>query len=95
MKKVDSVYDVRRAKQKCGTVTGGQVVIIDHENGYYTMYAHMVKGSQRVKTGDKVSRGQVIGGMGQTGFATGVHLHFAIWNGYPHRGTPLNPMNFY
>lgn len=80
-----SGYDIGRSKKynPCGTVTGGQVVIIDHENGYYTMYAHMVKGSQRVKTGDRVSRGQVIGGMGATGQVTGVHLHFALTSGAP------------
>ena len=94
-----SGYDVGRgSKNPCGTVTGGQVVIIDHQNGYYTMYAHMVKGSQRVKTGDRVSRGQVIGGMGATGNVTGVHLHFALTSGAPpHRnGSKFhNPMKLY
>ena len=84
-------------KNPCGTRTGGQVIIIDHQNGYYTMYAHMVKGSQRVKTGDTVSRGQVIGGMGKTGQVTGVHLHFSLTSGgAPHHGGKfLNPMNLY
>lgn len=93
-----SGYDISRGNQKCGTVTGGQVVIIDHQNGYYTMYAHMVKGSQRVKTGDKVSRGQVIGGMGATGQVTGVHLHFAVSTGAPpHRSGSkfINPWKLY
>jgi murein DD-endopeptidase MepM/ murein hydrolase activator NlpD len=93
-----SGYDISRGNQKCGTVSGGQVVIIDHQNGYYTMYAHMVKGSQRVKTGDTVTRGQVIGGMGATGNVTGVHLHFALTSGAPpHRlGAKFhNPMNLY
>lgn len=93
-----SGYDISRSKQQCGTVSGGQVIIIDHQNGYYTMYAHMVKGSQRVKTGDKVSRGQVIGGMGATGQATGVHVHFALTSGAPpHRfGCKfLDPMKLY
>lgn len=94
-----SGYDVGRGKKNpCGTVTGGQVVIIDHQNGYYTMYAHMVKGSQRVKTGDKVSRGQVIGGMGATGNVTGVHLHFALTSGAPPHTEGYkfhNPMNLY
>ena len=84
-------------RNPCGTRTGGQVVIIEHEGGLYTMYALMVKGSQRVKTGDKVSRGQVIGGMGRTGQVTGVHLHFALTSGgAPHHGGKfMNPYNLY
>lgn len=74
----------------------GEYVTIDHHNGYYTLYAHMVSGSRRVRVGDYVEKGQVLGGMGRTGAATGVHLHFAFWNGFPYRGgRPLNPMIFY
>lgn len=74
----------------------GEYITIDHGNGYYTLYAHMVSGSRRVKVGDYVVKGQVIGSMGMTGAATGVHVHFAIWRGYPYRGgTPLNPLAFY
>lgn len=74
----------------------GEFITIDHGNGYYSLYAHMVSGSRRVKVGDYVVKGQVIGSMGMTGVATGVHVHFAIWRGYPYRGgTPLNPLAFY
>ena len=73
----------------------GEIIYIDHGNGYYSEYAHMCPGCRYVKEGDVVEKGQPIGGMGRTGAATGVHLHFEIWSGYPHRGTPLNPMNFY
>ena len=74
----------------------GEYVTIDHGNGYYSLYAHMVSGSRRVRAGDYVVKGQVIGSMGMTGAATGVHVHFAIWRGYPYRGgTPLNPLAFY
>ena len=74
----------------------GQYITIKHDNGYYTMYAHLCSGCTYVKVGDRVQRGQPIGGMGQTGFATGVHLHFAIWTGPPYAGgTALNAMNFY
>ena len=74
----------------------GEFVTIDHGNGYYSLYAHMVSGSRKVRVGDYVVKGQVIGSMGMTGAATGVHVHFAIWRGYPYRGgTPLNPLAFY
>ena len=74
----------------------GEFITIDHHNGFYSMYAHMITGSRRVKVGDNVTKGQVIGAMGRTGAATGVHLHFSIWNGYPYRGgRALNAMQFY
>ena len=74
----------------------GQFITIQHDNGYFTMYAHLCNGCRYVNVGDRVQKGQVIGGMGQTGFATGVHLHFGLWTGYPYRGgTALNALNFY
>lgn len=74
----------------------GEFITIDHGNGYYSLYAHLVSGSRRVRAGDYVVKGQVIGSMGRTGAATGVHLHYAIWRGYPYRGgRPLNPLAFY
>ena len=74
----------------------GNYVTIKHPNGYYTIYSHMCNGCRYVKVGDYVYKGQVIGGMGQTGAATGVHLHFSIWYGYPYRGgVALNAMQFY
>ncbi len=74
----------------------GQFITIDHHNGYYSMYAHLCVGCRYVSVGQHVEKGQVIGGMGQTGAATGVHLHFAIWQGYPYRGgRALNAMSFY
>lgn len=72
----------------------GQYITIDHHNGYYTMYAHL--SARYASVGTYVEKGQVIGAMGQTGFATGVHLHFGMWYGYPYRGgRALNAMNFY
>ena len=74
----------------------GQYIVIKHDNGYYIMYAHLCSGCTYVKVGDRVQRGQPIGGMGQTGYATGVHLHFSIWTGPPYYGgRALNPMSFY
>ena len=74
----------------------GEYIIINHHNGYYTIYAHLCPGCRYVKTGDTVQKGQVIGGMGRTGAATGVHLHFGLWYGYPYRGgRSLNAMSVY
>lgn len=72
------------------TGTNGNYIVIAHSNGYHTMYAHM---STRYKAvGATVYAGDVIGLMGHSGFATGTHLHFAIYNGMPYRGgVPLNP----
>ena len=45
-------------------------------------YFHMMKGSIKVKVGQKIEAGTVIGKMGATGFATGKHLHWEIWAGH-------------
>ncbi len=69
----------------------GNYIIINHNNGWYTTYAHL--SSRLVKKGDIVEMGQVIGKMGETGNATGVHLHFSLWQGYPFvGGTSYNAM---
>lgn len=56
----------------------GNYVVIDHKNGYYTVYGHMQYQSVRVSTGDMVKKGQIIGIMGTTGNSTGVHLHYEV-----------------
>lgn len=71
----------------------GLYVVIRHDNGYYTMYAHLA--SVSVSVGQRVSKGQVIAGMGKSGLATGVHLHFSLWNGYPYKSSSLNPFSLY
>ena len=55
---------------------GGNHVILDLGNGNYAFYAHMIPGSLTVKLGDKVSAGQVIGRLGNSGNSTAPHLHF-------------------
>lgn len=71
--------------------TNGNYITIAHKNGYYTIYAHM--NARNKKVGDIVMAGDRIGGMGETGFATGVHLHFGLYNGYPYRGgVAMNPL---
>jgi len=71
----------------------GNAVVINHNNGYYTVYAHMSK--IFTKTGQIVKRGQVVGAMGNTGRSFGTHLHFEIRNGDPKKGAAaLNPLNY-
>ncbi len=56
----------------------GEYIIINHGDGTLSLYAHMLSGSRRVQSGEKVSQGQVIGTVGSTGNSTGNHLHFEI-----------------
>ncbi len=63
-------------------------VIIDHGNGYQSLYAHL--SSYIPNAGDSVSQGGQIGVMGSTGRSTGTHLHFEIRSG----GQILNPFDF-
>lgn len=73
----------------------GNYIIINHNNGYYTSYAHMSKLIAQV--GDTVGKGQIIGLVGATGRATGPHLHYEAWyGGAPYRGgTRFNAMDLY
>ena len=74
----------------------GLTVVVNHNNGYYTLYSHL--NSINVRVGDTVQKRQVVGFMGRTGVATGVHLHFSVFRGAPFNGgggQPVNPWNFY
>ena len=76
------------------TGTNGNYIVIKHEDNYYTMYAHLASRTKQV--GAVVMAGDLIGTMGKTGFATGVHLHFALYRGYPYRGgVATNPYTVY
>jgi murein DD-endopeptidase len=59
---------------------GGNHVILNIGNGNYAFYAHLQPGSIRVKLGDRVHRGQVLGLVGNTGNSTEPHLHFHVSN---------------
>ncbi len=78
-----------------GTVTSvgrkgaaGNLVRIQHDNGYETVYAHLDRFAADLAVGQPVSQKDVIGYVGQTGRATGPHLHFAV----KQNGRSVNPM---
>ena len=66
----------------------GRLIKIQHEFGIETRYAHL--NSMRVSVGQRVSRGERIGDMGNSGRSTGPHLHYEVRVG----GTPVNPMTY-
>lgn len=68
---------------------GGNVVTIEHGNGVQSMYEHLEK--YTVKTGQKVSKGQIIGNMGNTGDSTSAHLHWQI----NVNGNAVNPRDLF
>lgn len=67
----------------------GNCVEISHGFGYVTLYGHM--SSIKVRGGQKVKRGEVIGLVGSTGKSTGPHLHYEVH----YRGQIMNPANYY
>ncbi|MCP5104279.1 MAG: TonB family protein, partial [bacterium] len=64
----------------------GNLVVIDHQNGYTTRYAKLR--SFKVKKGEKVKKGDLIGYVGNTGVSTSPHLHWEVW----FNGKPIDPM---
>lgn len=59
----------------------GNYLVINHNNGYYTLYAHLNDFYDDIEVGSTVARGQQIGYVGSTGNSTGPHLHFEVWKG--------------
>lgn len=69
---------------------GAEVVVIAHDNGLVSLYAHLQTGrlAPTVKAGDIVQAGERIGAVGLTGITTGYHLHWAVYR----NGEPLDPL---
>jgi murein DD-endopeptidase MepM/ murein hydrolase activator NlpD len=86
----DAVWAAKEGKTLySGTMSGyGNVIILDHGNGVSSLYAHLSK--ILVNQGDTVKKGEVIGLVGSTGWATGPHLHFEVRVG----GVTKDPMLF-
>ena len=88
-------------KDKNGKITGyGQYIVIEHANGYYSLYAHLEKNGTMVSVGDDVSNGQLIATSGNTGGSTGPHLHFEIikansLKGVFDKANKINPESIY
>lgn len=77
-------------KKADGTVSGfGNHIEINHGYGYMTLYAHLSK--YKVRAGQKVKRGDIIGYVGSTGRSEAPHLHYEVHK----NGEVVNPLNFY
>jgi murein DD-endopeptidase MepM/ murein hydrolase activator NlpD len=66
----------------------GNLVQIRHANGLTSGYAHLSRIAPGIRSGRSVQQGELIGWVGQTGLATGPHLHFMMAK----KGTPINPI---
>ncbi len=66
----------------------GLIVIVEHENGFITLYAH--NRDVRVKTGQKIREGQVVATVGDSGKTSGPHLHFEVRK----NGAPVDPLDY-
>ena len=109
LKRGSPIYAARNGEVTAITSnsSSGYYVIIKHDNGYYTRYAHMqnTNGNDKLgKTGSaekyifvglRVKAGDTIGEIGSSGNSSGPHLHFEIWNGKPFSAKSYNPLNFY
>lgn len=72
----------------------GNYVIIQHVDNNFTVYAHLAKDSITVEMGDSVTRGEVIGKVGNSGSSTGAHLHFEVRVGGSDPSSTQDPLNF-
>lgn len=77
---VGVVNNCNRNTSKTGEKIYGNYVKIKHDNGMYTFYAHLKYGTVAVEMNQRVTKGTVLGYMGNTGYSFGAHLHFEVRN---------------
>ncbi|GAA0755790.1 M23 family metallopeptidase [Psychroflexus lacisalsi] len=77
---------IKKARRSSGF---GNLIVLDHGFGYETYYAHL--NEFKVRPGQKVKRGEIIGFVGNTGLSTAPHLHYEVHK----NGKVVNPINFY
>ncbi|MCU7791223.1 phage tail spike protein [Enterococcus faecalis] len=90
-----SVYVARSGTVETVTYdgTGGNYVVVKHDDGYWTYYGHL--DSVDLVVGEKVTTNSRVGIMGSTGLAKGIHLHFEVWKGGQwQRINPRDVINF-
>ncbi len=99
---IAATYGTKVVAAAKGTVTfsgwknngGGYQVWISHGSGLFTTYNHM--SAVNVSAGQSVGRGQQVGRIGQSGYATGPHLHFEVWKGpIWNGGYRVNPLRYF
>ena len=71
------------------SIAHGNVIIIEHDDGYKTIYSHLAKDSINFELGDEVKRGDKIAKMGMSGFTKYPHLHFAV----TYNDQPIDPFS--
>jgi len=99
-----TVVAVGNSDRYCNKGAYGKFVVVKHENNLTTLYSHL--SLQKVKEGDTIERGGLVGYSGKTGYATGPHLHFSVFSSQtfkmgPSRtcgllpyGGDLNPLDY-
>lgn len=88
------IYPVNNGTATVGYDSGGygNYVIVNHGNGYWSLYGHMSK--VHVKSGQTVNKNTILGVEGSTGSSTGSHLHLEIRKGANSSANTINPLTF-
>ncbi|MDE7070167.1 MAG: M23 family metallopeptidase [Alistipes sp.] len=78
-----------RVKETASRSTSGRTVVIDHGNGYETLYSHLL--AMNVEKGQEVRRGDIIGLSGNSGLSIAPHLHYEV----RHNGLRVDPIHYF